>query len=120
MAMEVIMPAAAPRKMIIYLLAPPILWSVHFLFVYVFVSLACLWTWDDISFLGVGAIEWVVALVTLGIGAAIALVGILAWRIRGDTPGTAFLARMTVMISGLSLFGTLFVGLPTLPTAACY
>ena len=114
------MPAAASRKMIIYLLAPPVLWSAHFLFVYVFVSLACLWTWDDISFLGVGAIEWVVALVTLGIGAAIAVVGMLAWRIRGDSPHLVFLARMTVMLSALSLFGTLFVGLPTLPTAACH
>ena len=114
------MPAATSRKMMIYLLAPPILWSVHFRFVYVFVSLACLWTWHDISFLGMGAIEWVVALVTLGIGLAIALVGMRAWRIRGEMPRLVFLARMTAMVSALSLFATLFIGLMTLPAAACY
>jgi hypothetical protein len=114
------MPAPAPQKMIIYLLAPPLLWGFHFLFVYVFVSLACLWTWDDASFLGVGVIEWIVALATLGIAAAIALVGLQGWRQRGDTPRRVFLARITVMTSALFLFGTLFVGLPTLQAATCF
>jgi hypothetical protein len=120
MSMGAIMPAATSPKMIIYLLAPPVLWSLHFVFVYSFVSLACLWTWDDLSFLGMGAIEWVVALVTLAIGAAIVLVGIRAWRMRAGSPHLVFLARVTVMLSALSLFATLFVGLPTLPTAACH
>jgi hypothetical protein len=118
--MGAIMPAAASRKMIIYLLGPPILWSFHFLFVYVFVSLACLWTWDDLSFLGLGVIEWIVALVTLGIAAAIVLFGLQAWRHRGDAPRLVFLARITVMMSAIFLSGTLFVGLPTLPAATCY
>ena len=70
-----ILSAPQTRKMIIHLLAPPVLWSFHFLFVYVFVSLACLWSWGSRSFLGVGVIEWVVALVTLGIGVAIQQAG---------------------------------------------
>ena len=113
------MPAATSQKMILYLLAPPILWSVHFLFVYVFVSLACLWRWDDVSFLGLGAIEWVVALVTVGTGAAIALVGIKAPRNRSDTPRLVFLARTTATLSALFVFATLFIGLLTLPTTSC-
>jgi hypothetical protein len=105
---------------ILYLLGPPVLWSFHFLFVYVFVSLACLWTWDEVSFLGLGAIEWVVVLATLGTAAAIAVVGFQGWRQRGDAPRLVFLARITVMMSVLFLFGTLFVGLPTLPAATCF
>lgn len=114
------MSAPQSRMVIIYLLGPPVLWSFHFLFVYVFVSLACLWTWDDVSFLGLGAIEWVVALATLGIAAAIALIGLQGWRQRGNAPRLVFLAQITVMMSVLFLFGTLFVGLPTLPAATCY
>ncbi len=106
--------------MIIHVLGPPILWSMHFLFVYVFVSLACLWTWDDRAFLGLGAIEWTVALVTLGIAAAIVLLGVHGWRIRGGTPQLVFLARITVLMSVLFLFATLFIGLLTLPAPACY
>jgi hypothetical protein len=105
---------------LISLLGPPVLWSFHFLFVYVFVSLACLWTCEDISFLGLGAIEGVVALATLGVAAAIAMVGLLGWRQRGDTPCLVFLAQITVMMSAMFLFGTLFVGLPTLPAATCF
>jgi hypothetical protein len=114
------MPAPQSRTAIIYLLGPPLLWSFHFLFVYVFVSLACLWTWDNIPFLGLSAIEWVVALETLGIGAAIALIGLRGWRQRGDAPRLVFLAQITVMMSVLFVFGTLFVGLPTLPAATCF
>ena len=115
-----IMSAPQTRKMIIHLLAPPVLWGSHFLFVYVFVSLACLWSWASRSFLGVGVIEWVVALVTLGIGVAIILVGRRAWRLGSTAPDLVFLAQISVMTSALSLFATLFVGLPTLPTAACH
>jgi hypothetical protein len=114
------MPAPQSRTTILYLLGPPVLWGFHFLFVYVFVSLACLWTWNDVSFLGVGVIEWVVALATLGTAAAIALLGLRGWRRRGDAPRLVFLARITVMMSVLFLFGTLFVGLPTLLAATCF
>lgn len=113
------MPAAAPRKIMIYLLAPPILWSVHFLFVYVFVSLACLWTWAKLSFLGLGVIKWGVALMTLTIGAAIIVIGLQGWRRRAETPRLVFLAQITVMLSAIFLFATLFVGLLTLPAAPC-
>lgn len=113
------MPAAASRKMIIYLLAPPILWSVHFLFVYVFVSLACLWTWAELSFLGLGVIEWGVALMTLTIGTAIIVIGLQGWRRRPDAPRLVFLARITVMMSAIFLFAILFIGLLTLPAAPC-
>jgi hypothetical protein len=97
-----------------------------FVFVYVFVSLACLWGWGEISFLWIGVIEWVVALATLAFGAAIAAIGWRAWRERDLPPPSvpesrqAFVARFGVLSSALFLASTLLVGLPTLVRPACY
>ncbi len=113
-------PASRTRRMIIQLLAPAVLWSLHFLFVYVFVSLACLWAWDGITFLGASVLKWIVALETFIIGAAIISVAVRSWREREASPDLLFLARIAVMTSILFLFATLFVGLLTLPTAACH
>jgi hypothetical protein len=106
---------------------PPVLWSAHFVFVYVFNALACLWGWGDISALGVGLIEWVVAVATLVVGALIALLGVQAWRDRsalaaddGPAPRPIFVARVGALVSALFLFATLLVGLPTLMAPSCY
>ena len=105
---------------------PAVLWSLHFVFVYVFVSLGCLWSWDGRELLGVGVIEWGVATATVVIGAIIATMGLRQWwqarpprsdRLP-DTP--RFVARVGVLSSALFLAATLFVGLLTLPRPACY
>jgi hypothetical protein len=115
------------RRPSIGIAGPPVLWSVHFLFVYVFVSLACRWGWDGIGFLGMGVIEGVVALATVAFGAAITALGVQAWRERGQPapsgPATSrrdFVVRVGVLMSGLFLASTVLVGLPTLVRPACY
>jgi hypothetical protein len=121
------------RRPAVGIVGPPVLWSVHFLFVYVFVSLACVWGWGGLALLGIGAIEWVVALATVLIGAAIVLLGLRGWRETaaaepdrgGDGDGAAagrrrFSARMAVLMSGLFLVAILLVGLPTLVRPSCY
>lgn len=121
---------SATRRPSVSIVGPPVLWSVHFLFVYVFVSLACLWGWgggDGTAWLGVGVIEWVVALATVLFGAAIGALGVQAWRERAATPRDdvppsrqRFVARVGALQAALFLVATVFVGLLTLPRPSCY
>src|SRR5918994_116219 len=71
--------SALAHKPSISIAGPAVLWSVHFVFVYVFVSLGCLWGWQRYEFLGVGAIEWGVAAATVVVGAMIAAMGLRQW-----------------------------------------
>lgn len=120
------MTTIATRRPSVGILGPPVLWSLHFLLVYSYVSLACIWGWGAVTWLGVGVIEWGVALATVVIGAAIAALGLLAWRDRGDPPGDMpqdrqhFLAWVAAWSGGLFLAATLLVGLPTLARPSCY
>ena len=115
------------RRPSVGIVGPPVLWSVHFVFVYSFVSLACLWGWGGVTLLGVGVIGWVVALATILVAAAIAVLGLRAWRetaapVRDDAPvhRQRFSARLAALISGLFLVSTLLVGLPTLVLPPCH
>lgn len=95
------------------LLAPPLLWAAHFLTVYIFVSLACLWRWHHASAFGLPLVEAVVAAATLAFVAAVLLCGRAARR-RGD-----FYGRAGLGIGLLFAASTLMVGLPTLLAPAC-
>jgi ABC-type amino acid transport system permease subunit len=95
------------------LLGPAVLWAIHFLVVYIFVSLACLWRWQDATLLGLPLIEAVVALLTLAFIAAIVACG---W-IWGWSDG--FRGRVGIGMTALFAVATAMVGLPTLLTAAC-
>ena len=115
------------RRPSVGIVGPPVLWSVHFVFVYSFVSLACLWGWGGVTLLGVGVIGWVVALATILVAAAIAVLGLRAWwetaaPVRDDAPvhRQRFSARLAALISGLFLVSTLLVGLPTLVLPPCH
>jgi hypothetical protein len=115
------------RRPSVGIVGPPVLCSVHFVFVYSFVSLACLWGWGGVTLLGVGVIEWVVALATILVAAVIAVLGLRAWRetaapVRDDAPvhRQRFSARLAALISGLFLVSTLLVGLPTLVLPPCH
>ena len=120
------MASAIAHKPSISIAGPAVLWSVHFVFVYVFVSLGCLWGWERYAFLGVGAIEWGVAAATIVIGAMIATMGLRQWREAKRPQGdalpqtTRFVARVGMLSSALFLAATLFVGLLTLPKPSCY
>ena len=115
------------RRPSVGIVGPPVLWSVHFVFVYSFVSLACLWGWGGVTLLGVGVIGWVVALATILVAAAIAVLGLRARRetaapVLDDAPlhRQRFSARLAALISGLFLVSTLLVGLPTLVLPPCH
>lgn len=108
--------------------APAVLWSAHFLFVYVFVSLACLWDWAGTAVMGVGLVTAVVVAVTAGTVLVIGLIGAAEWRAMpeatADPTATAirrrrFLSQATVAQSVLFIFSTLIVGLPTLMRPPC-
>lgn len=120
------MASAIAHNPSISIAGPAVLWSVHFVFVYVFASLGCLWGWDRYEFLGVGAIEWGVAAATLVIGGMIAMMGLRQWREAkpqrsdGLLQTTRFVARVGMLSSALFLAATLFVGLLTLPKPSCY
>lgn len=95
------------------LLSTPLLWAAHFLTVYVFVSLACLWRWHHLAVLGLPLVELVVAVATLAFALAILVCGVLAYR-HGDFPG-----RVGTGIAAFFGGATLLVGLPTLLAPAC-
>lgn len=120
------MASAIAHKPSISIAGPAVLWSLHFVFVYVFVSLGCLWGWHRHQLLGVGAIEWGVAAATVVIGAMIAMMGLRQWR-EAKRPRsealpqtTRFVGRVGMLSSALFVAATLFVGLLTLPKPACY
>ena len=95
------------------LLLPPLLWAAHFLTVYVFVSLACLWGWHRLALLGLPLVHGVVGGVTLGVAAAVLLATRSAAQLQGF-PGRAGLG-----IGLLFAAATLMVGLPTLLAPVC-
>ena len=95
------------------LLAPPLLWSAHFLVVYVFVSLACLWHWHRLTLLGLPLVEVTVALLTLAFLGAVLLSMREAARLDG------FARQVGMGVGVLFLAATAMVGLPTLLAPAC-
>jgi hypothetical protein len=94
-------------------LLPPLLWSAHFLAVYVFVSLACLLRWHRLEVLGLPLVHLVVGGATLGVAAAVLLAARAASRRQG------FQARAGLGIGLLFAAATLMVGLPTLLAPVC-
>jgi hypothetical protein len=97
-------------------LVPPILWMAFFLIVYVVEALGCRTALDGEVIVAVNGA------VTVATVAAIAAVGGLAWvrshRLRPETPG-AWLAHLSLLLSGTTLVATLWVGLPLLVVPPC-
>lgn len=95
------------------LLGPPLLWATHFLVVYVFVSLACLWRWHELRVQGLPLVESVVAGVTLVFAAAVLLQTRAAAQLQG------FHGRVGLGVGLLFAAATLMVGLPTILVPPC-
>jgi hypothetical protein len=94
-------------------LLPPLLWAVHFLLVYVFVSLACLWGWHRLTLMGLPLVHLVVTAITILVTGAIALSTL------GVARGPGFHARAGLAIGLLFTGATLVVGLPPLLAPVC-
>ncbi len=110
------------------LIGAPILWSLHFLFCYVYAAIRCakggpLAPLDDVRL--------VIAIVTLLALAAVALGGIDAWRqtrIAGDSPPHAqstvedrhrFLSFAELLLAGLSFVAIVYTAIPAFVFADC-
>lgn len=95
------------------LFTPPLLWAAHFLIVYTFVSLACLWRWHHAALFGLPLVGTVVAVVTILFMAAVLLCGLASAR-RND-----FYGRAGLGIALLFVASTAMVGLPTVLASTC-
>jgi hypothetical protein len=93
----------------------PVVWSVHFVFIYVLNALACA--------RGIAA-GWVpagIAVGTLLAFAAVAVPTFWSWqRARlGDEAAEPFLARLGLLLGGLTLLSILYNAVPALLVPAC-
>jgi hypothetical protein len=115
---------------LVVLVLGPTIWFAHFLATYAAVAVWCARFAPADG--GLGPMPWVVAALTAGAVAGIAVVGWGGWtrhRHGGeavphdmDTPGDRhrFLGFATLLLSGLSAIATLYVGLSTFFFTGCW
>jgi hypothetical protein len=108
-----------------------IIWAGHFVFVYAFLSVACIARWDRIAIAGTNlvtfvlAVATVLALVLIVVGAVLSL---RVWQQTRSPPGErderrvrqAFLSWLGITVSGIAFIAVLFVGLPILLLPPCH
>ena len=106
-------------------LAGLFIWTAQFSAIYGVTAVACARGYGDARLLGAGLIPAVVVLATL---IALALNGLVLVRARAQSgalsagsaaPADLFLARLTYLISGLSLAAIAWNGLPALIVPVC-
>lgn len=95
------------------ILAGPLLWAAHFLAVYIFVSLACLWRWHHRTLGGLPLVEVVVAGITVVFVVALVLYTLAALRLQG------FQRQLGVMMGLFFIAAITMVGIPTLIMPVC-
>lgn len=107
------------------LIVPPTVWAVHFLFCYLWVAISCA---------KLGAFPRFPTVFVIGTVAALAIIvasGVIAW-LQARTPGDPaphdegtdidrlrFLAKSTLLLSGLSFIAVLFTAAPALLLTDC-
>lgn len=104
---------------LLYLIAGPLIWLLHFLFIYVVNALACARSALTAAWLGLPASSWVIVA-----GSAVALGGmaLAAWRqharvrAHGEPP---FHAWLTAALCGLSAVAVVWETLPVFLMTAC-
>jgi hypothetical protein len=127
---------AFERDSLFSLIVGPLVWSVHFLAIYVFTALACARGFFDEQVLGIGVVPLVGSLLSL---VALALIGdalYLSWhRWRGDlaeerpagpphdgegiTSRRQFMAYAGLLLSAIALIATIWQTLPVYFFASC-
>jgi len=110
------------------LIVPPTVWAGHFLFCYLLAAIMCARGAIDLSFRAYGWLVVVVTMLSLALVVAAGLIALAQERIAGDPPphdrGTQearlrFLAKSTVLLSGLSFVAILFTALPVVFLQDC-
>lgn len=115
-----------PRDSLVGMVGGPIVWSAHFLLVYVFTALACAFRFHDREFLGVSIVVSAMLIATLAMLALVGALAFLSWRrfrqLDGipalDRDGTAsrhrFMALTTLLLCFLSAVGIVYETIPLL------
>lgn len=111
------------------LIATPTIWALHFLFCYCLAAYAC--APNDRIFQAIGGTRTVIAAVTLGSLALIALIGFRAyreWRVNEGTLASSqdtaedrerFLEFSSLLLAALSFVAVVFVAMPALVFVDC-
>lgn len=126
---------AFERDSLFSLIAGPMVWTVHFLTIYVFTALACARGFFDLEALGLPIVPLVGGAVTLVAVALIVDAGVLSWRRwRGaltlgeprpphddNHPASRrrFMAYAGLLLSGIALIATVWEALPILFFTTC-
>jgi hypothetical protein len=100
-----------------------LIWSAHFLFIYVFTALACARRFQDLDWLGTNIVSWAVGIATVAAVGGIVAVMLPALRVlrHGHSSQGApdFMRWMTVTFGGLGLIAIVWESLPVLLVPVC-
>lgn len=124
---------AFERDNLFSLIAGPLVWSVHFLAIYVFTALACARGFFEVELLGIGIVPLVGSLLSLVAIALIADALYISWRRWRGPPGDAapplddmdpasarrFMAYAGLLLSAIALIATIWQTLPVYFFASC-
>lgn len=105
--------------------APMAVWALHLVVVYAMQGLACAQDWQRMPLAGREAVFWWLLLATLVALAAIAGLGLRAWRAlrlpAGDDAGRRrrFATRVTLAASAMALIAVAFTATPIFLLPAC-
>lgn len=119
------------RDSLLGMVGAPIIWAVHFVTVYVLVSFACAFGFSGGRILGIGAVPFLIGVVTLIAVVFIALLTRLGYRRWRQTEADRrrmdpdlwarrrFMALTALLLSGLSLIATIWVAVPAFLMDPC-
>lgn len=104
---------------LLYLIAGPAIWMLHFLFIYIVNALACARGTLPQAWLGLPASSWIIV---AGSAAALAAMALAAWRQQRRVRAAgapAFHAWLTAALCGLSAVAVVWETLPVFLMRAC-
>ncbi|MGV3740796.1 MAG: hypothetical protein ACO1NO_00620 [Burkholderiaceae bacterium] len=101
------------------LFSGPIVWAVHFLFVYGFTGVLCARPGWQAQWLGIGMHEWGIGLASLAALILLALIHIGIWRRQSVQANATFVVRTGAALALLSSLAIIWESLPLLLVPAC-
>lgn len=105
------------------MLSGVLIWGAHFGVVYIATALVCARGVQNLSWLGVGIVAWMVTIATVMAIAWILIILVPAWRNlhrhRPQSATPAFIDWMTVSFGGLALLAIVWVTFPVMLVPIC-